>query len=352
MHRVTEQPFQKALGCLLHLRRCLGFDDDFYPTGSPEDLKAEFAELVSELWLGAFLLIGIWGQLTWEWVLPGWISRYLPGSNWQPGYPKCLAEIPPGYKSLLVKCLTSPFQQGAVQSFPDSWDTVSHTHVRITQWHFSATLFTRWYKYKNISSHLTPCCFFLCIEHFRETGEGMKRQNMPHTSWHADSNHIFHISLHCFMYKKWRGLLYSIFVTDVASAAAMWKQRPFHQHVHCPCSDNHFYALDSRGEWADLIKFCADRDVLGAERSPKRNQSWQVLFLFNPHLAKPVRHYASWYFSCCCLPESCLLKNSFTSTALEIKPAQSWSASPVLPVPWAAWMVKLVLQKESTWSKT
>lgn len=48
-----------------------GFDDDFCPTGSPEDLKAEFAELVSELWLGAFLLIAIWGQLTWEWVLPG-----------------------------------------------------------------------------------------------------------------------------------------------------------------------------------------------------------------------------------------------------------------------------------------
>lgn len=44
----------------------LGFDDDSYPTGSPEDLKAEFAELVSELWLGAFLLIGIWVQLTWD----------------------------------------------------------------------------------------------------------------------------------------------------------------------------------------------------------------------------------------------------------------------------------------------
>ncbi|KAI1235679.1 hypothetical protein IHE44_0001759 [Lamprotornis superbus] len=53
-----------VLCCSLHLKKWLGFEDGFYPTGSPEGLKAEFAELVSELWLGAFLLVGIWGQLT------------------------------------------------------------------------------------------------------------------------------------------------------------------------------------------------------------------------------------------------------------------------------------------------
>lgn len=280
-------------------------------------------------------------------------QQYLPGSSWQPGYPKCLAEIPPGYKSLLVKCLTSSFQQGAVQSFPDSWDTVSHTHVKITQWHFPATLFTRWYKYKNISSHLTPWCFFLCIEHFRETkGGNGKAEYAPHVMACWQQSHFSRQSPLLHVEEAMWSLVFHLCDWSRASAAAMLKQRPFHQHVHCPCSDNHFYALDSRGEWADLIKFCADRDVLAAEQSPKRNQSWQVLFLFNPHLAQPVMHYASWCFSCCCLPESCLLKSSFTSTALEIKPAQSWSASPALPAPWAACVVKLALQKEGTWRKT
>lgn len=161
-----------------------------------------------------FCWLGSGDSSAWEWVLPGWISRYLPGSNWQSGYPKCLAEIPPGYKSLLVKCLTSSFQQGAVQLFPDSWDTVSHTYVKITQWHFSATLFTRWYKYKNISSHLTPWYFFSLHWTLKETGEGVERQNMPHMSWHVDRNHVFHVSLHCFMNMKQHGLVYFMFVPD------------------------------------------------------------------------------------------------------------------------------------------
>lgn len=115
-----------------------------------------------------FCWLGSGESSAWEQVLPGWISRYLPGSSWQSGYPKCLAEIPPGYKSLLLKCLITSFQQGAVQSFPDSCDAVSHTHMKFTPWHFSATLFTRWYKHRNISSRLTLWCFSVCIECFRE----------------------------------------------------------------------------------------------------------------------------------------------------------------------------------------
>lgn len=53
-----------VLGCFLHFKRWLGFDDDVQPIGSPEDLKAGFTELVSALRLRAFLLIGIWGQLS------------------------------------------------------------------------------------------------------------------------------------------------------------------------------------------------------------------------------------------------------------------------------------------------
>lgn len=188
------------------------------------------------------------------WVLPRWISRYLPGSSWQPGYPKCSAEISPGYKSLLVKCLTSSFQQGAVQSFPDSWDTVSHTRVKITQWHFSATLFTRWYKYKNISSHLTPWCFFLSFEHFRETGGGNgKVEYAPHilTCW--QKSHFSHQSPLLLVHEAMWAPVFHLCDWYLSSAAAMLKQRPFHQHVHYPCSDNQFSALDSRGEWADLI---------------------------------------------------------------------------------------------------
>lgn len=164
-----------------------------------------------------FCWLGSGESSAWEWVLPGWISRYLPGSNRQSGYPKCLAEIPPGYKSLLLKCLTTSFQQGAVQSFPDSCDIVSHTYMKITQWHFSATLFTRWYKYKNISSHLKFWCFSLCVEHFRKPRRReWKGRLQPTCLGMLTLTCTFFTSvLNCFVYMEQHGLLYFIFIIDV-----------------------------------------------------------------------------------------------------------------------------------------
>lgn len=182
--------------CFLHFKRWLRFDDDLIWWWFDDHLTREFQGKI--LWahvsavVESFSWLGYRESSAWKWVLPGWISRYLPGSNRQSGYPKCLAEIPPGYKSLLLKCLTFSFQQRAVQSFPDSCDILSHTYMKITQWHFSATLFTRWYKYKNISSHLTFWCFSLCIEHFREARRRKWKGRIRLMSWHVNTDlHIF-----------------------------------------------------------------------------------------------------------------------------------------------------------------
>lgn len=102
VHWVTKQSFQEALGIwlfptiqkLTDIWWRLIYSLSAYPRISRQN-SLSWCQCCG--WQ-PFCWLGSGESSAWEWILPGWISRYLPGSNRQSGYPNCLAEIPPGYK--------------------------------------------------------------------------------------------------------------------------------------------------------------------------------------------------------------------------------------------------------------